>query len=536
MDDKVLYDLFEESVNVTSESIDDNRIYSASYAESLVINDHIETGSEANDLLKNGILIETREGVKLLSLTDALSSGLNLSVEDIHNVATQLLSNQPSGLLDVQPKPLESISEVADEIVSHPILLEDFGHHFLVNDGIRKNVTDLKKKTRNVSSTITSGDSVTQASSPLAEAFKNAFCDDAGLKQEVKNEASRSRNVNIPYSPEAYVDVILNENVNNENQQSYAVDKFSENPPLNILTPEESVSESSSAIVGVSESANSDSSVQSCHDKVRRKGGWPKGRKRKPELYENRPPKAPATGYVFYLNEKRKLHKNVPFPEVTKLLGNEWSNLSLEEKRAYLECAEVDKRRYREELRAYRKSEAYQSYLRRKRLKSLQANGTEESDVELTDEEDNEELYCRVCDQWFVTLHNKKEHLHGRQHFQNISQFQANCRDGRVSSLDESSLDGSPVDKSWKASSSNEASTMSDAIVTVFQLQADREKEIQYLKQRLKNQVNQYLNFNRIIKQLELEEHRLNRELDKQKRFKQETERKISKLWEVLNV
>jgi hypothetical protein len=32
-----------------------------------------------------------------------------------------------------------------------------------------------------------------------------------------------------------------------------------------------------------------------------------------------RPPKAPATGYVLYLNEKRKQYKDVPFPEVKKL-------------------------------------------------------------------------------------------------------------------------------------------------------------------------------------------------------------------------
>lgn len=50
---------------------------------------------------------------------------------------------------------------------------------------------------------------------------------------------------------------------------------------------------------------------------VKRKGGWPKGRKRKPEL-EHRAPKAPATGYVLYLNEKRKLleYKDMAFTEV----------------------------------------------------------------------------------------------------------------------------------------------------------------------------------------------------------------------------
>ena len=56
--------------------------------------------------------------------------------------------------------------------------------------------------------------------------------------------------------------------------------------------------------------------------------------------------------------------------QVTKLLGNEWSKLSIDDKRIYLERAEVEKKRYREELKAYRQSEAYQSYLNRKRTKS----------------------------------------------------------------------------------------------------------------------------------------------------------------------
>jgi len=56
--------------------------------------------------------------------------------------------------------------------------------------------------------------------------------------------------------------------------------------------------------------------------------------------------------------------------QVTKLLGGEWSRLSLEEKRIYLERAEVEKKRYREELKAYRQSDAYQSYLNKKRTKS----------------------------------------------------------------------------------------------------------------------------------------------------------------------
>lgn len=69
-------------------------------------------------------------------------------------------------------------------------------------------------------------------------------------------------------------------------------------------------------------------------------------------------------------------------------------------------------------------------------------------------EEDNEELYCRTCDQWFHNLHNKREHLQGRQHIQSVAgaikqelaQDADNCArtastTSFSASLDESSLD-----------------------------------------------------------------------------------------------
>lgn len=55
---------------------------------------------------------------------------------------------------------------------------------------------------------------------------------------------------------------------------------------------------------------------------VRRKGGWPKGKKRKikPEVTG---PRAPVTGYVLYATDRRKeikqLHPELGFTEVTKI-------------------------------------------------------------------------------------------------------------------------------------------------------------------------------------------------------------------------
>ncbi|KAM4050978.1 SWI/SNF-related matrix-associated actin-dependent regulator of chromatin subfamily E member 1-related isoform 2-T5 [Anomaloglossus baeobatrachus] len=65
-----------------------------------------------------------------------------------------------------------------------------------------------------------------------------------------------------------------------------------------------------------------------------KKRGWPKGKKRKKVLPNG--PKAPVTGYVRFLNERREQirtqHPDLPFPEITKMLGAEWSTLPTHEK------------------------------------------------------------------------------------------------------------------------------------------------------------------------------------------------------------
>ncbi|XP_015741912.1 SWI/SNF-related matrix-associated actin-dependent regulator of chromatin subfamily E member 1-related [Coturnix japonica] len=86
-----------------------------------------------------------------------------------------------------------------------------------------------------------------------------------------------------------------------------------------------------------------------------KKRGWPKGKKRKKILPNG--PKAPVTGYVRFLNERREQirtqHPDLPFPEITKMLGAEWSKLQLSEKQRYLDEAEREKQQYMKELREY---------------------------------------------------------------------------------------------------------------------------------------------------------------------------------------
>ncbi|KAG7461944.1 hypothetical protein MATL_G00196410 [Megalops atlanticus] len=167
----------------------------------------------------------------------------------------------------------------------------------------------------------------------------------------------------------------------------------------------------------------------------KRKGGWPKGKKRKPQR-EFSAPRAPTTGYVIFVNERKVQLKaenpDLPFTEITKMLGIQWSQLSLEEKQRFNNEAEKDKQRYIRELMAYQNTEAYRDFLRRKALsKAKDFCGIECDDAELENEaltlchmdgDENSDLYCRTCNQYFSSLHNKKEHLLGKQHLLTLTE------------------------------------------------------------------------------------------------------------------
>ncbi|XP_054265483.1 uncharacterized protein LOC128988311 [Macrosteles quadrilineatus] len=437
----------------------------------------IETTTDANDVLQNGIIIETSKGLEWLSLTDALTSGvggLNLSVEDFHNVAAQLLHSRTTAVRKNVPSSTLNLSNLEKNVLMSADNLKSIQCFSRINSKL---------------------ESISEAGENLEEA-----------KVEVFKPASISKGLNVLPN-----------------------DKNLLKKKIKILS-----SSDSSLTVSESTGTNSDSSVHSAPpiQQVKRKGGWPKGRKRKPEL-ANRPPKAPCTGYVYYLNEKRKLpeFRKLPFPEVTKILGNEWSNLSLENKKEYLEKAEVDKKRYREELKVYRNSETYKSYLKRRRIKSCKTNGTEESDVtDATDEiddEDNEELYCRSCDQWFTTLHNKKEHLYGKQHFQAISQNASNSF-----SLDESSLDGTSHKKS-RAAANPDLPSIPDAMAHFFSNVAEREREIRILREREKSLVARNMKISKGLQELKQAQVKLQNISSRLKAEHESIERAICDLLEV---
>ncbi|KAK6621641.1 hypothetical protein RUM44_001448 [Polyplax serrata] len=479
----------------------------------------------AKELLKNGILVETNKGLVCMSLNDALNNGVgghSLSVEDFQTVATQLLFQE-------EPKMTEENESSA--------LWIDRGESQVPNKifkQVKKNVAMQSEPSRvsdgfsNLNTLSDSGVSLEEFKdidesvlgfSPTEYTFPdkmprqqqdvNLVGDNKILIEfdvgttEIENKATksalnnRSLIVNNRIQPVISVKKIVR-NRTNHNLESVLINS-NNSVKNNVLFNESCIS--------CEENSDNSEVAAAVIDKLenktsKKRGGWPKGRKRKPEVkYEIRPPKAPATGYVIFLNKRRKEYRDLPFTEVTKLLGNEWSKLSLQEKKVYLDQAEIEKKRYREELRLYRQSDAYQAYLHKKRLKRLQGNGTEESDMDATDEiddEDNEELYCRSCDQWFHSLHNKKEHLYGRQHLQSIAGKHTKLSDPdwcnpnmSSTSLDESSLDGSSYLKGVKEHCCNKdipyskSLNMDDAIVQFMAANKEREEEHKILKKKL---------------------------------------------------
>lgn len=91
-------------------------------------------------------------------------------------------------------------------------------------------------------------------------------------------------------------------------------------------------------------------------------------------------------------------------------------------------------------------------------------------------DEDNEELYCRTCDQWFHNLHNKREHLQGRQHVQAVV---GDMRSEFGISLDKSSLDAAPVAAAAGSNSrNNEGMSVSECMANLISTVASKLKYI----------------------------------------------------------
>lgn len=88
--------------------------------------------------------------------------------------------------------------------------------------------------------------------------------------------------------------------------------------------------------------------------------GKPVVQRKRKKIKDANAPKHPLTGYVRYINEfreeRRLKNPNLSSVEITKMLAEEWSHLSDEVKKPFLEAAEADRLRYHREVSEYKKN------------------------------------------------------------------------------------------------------------------------------------------------------------------------------------
>ncbi|KAL3277526.1 hypothetical protein HHI36_012871 [Cryptolaemus montrouzieri] len=472
--------------------------------------------NEANNVLQNGILVETDSGLLCVPLNEALLSDLNLSVEALHNVASQLILQEDNKV-------------VLPNNSRERIHLRTFNFNF-DSDGFSSECSDISSSSAPITPSVFSVTSLPDDAKTISKSSKVKGDADKDI-----NYKSISVNPRIITCKPAIVDSKSLKHVEITLVPTHSSSDISANS--NVSDSDTSVANFSSPSIiipcsktkSICPTTNETKTVSP----IKRRGGWPKGRKRKPELL-NLPPKAPATGYNLYLNEQRKLYKDssLAFHEITKIIGNKWSSLTLEEKKPYLARAEEDKKRYREELHKYRQSDAYRAYLNKKRKNRLQNNILSESDMDATDEideEDNEELYCRTCDQWFHNLHNKREHLQGRQHTQSVAGDMKKELGGIVT------LNSQFTENHDKKNEQPELEIgcVSDSISQLVAIVAKREKEIKSLKCRLdESQLSQKALWQQLCSLTE-RETKLKKDLQGLKKKEQDMEIQVFHLWKV---
>ncbi|XP_061191077.1 high mobility group protein 20A-like [Saccostrea echinata] len=125
----------------------------------------------------------------------------------------------------------------------------------------------------------------------------------------------------------------------------------------------------------------------------KKKGGWPKGKKRK-KMRDSNAPKPALNGYLHFLNERREIlrreNPTMAFAEMIRVLGAEWTKLPQHEKQRFLDEAEKDKERYNREMEAYQKTEAYKLFKsqKEKKMREMEAQG---SSLELMGERDEDD-------------------------------------------------------------------------------------------------------------------------------------------------
>ncbi|XP_045189094.2 high mobility group protein 20A-like [Mercenaria mercenaria] len=292
--------------------------------------------------------------------------------------------------------------------------------------------------------------------------------------------------------------------------------------PANIFQDADSTSELQTSI------SVADSNTEGDAQPKKRKGlgGWPKGKKRKPTP-DVTVPRKPMTGYVIFASQRRQEIKvtnpELAFPEVTKQMGQEWSHMREDDKQRYLKLAQEDKQRYINEMQDFQKSVQFQTYLKNKRRNNdLDSCLTDDGKglIDLEEEEDLDELYCKVCNQYFISAHNKKEHMFGRQHLQNITNeiIQAEQLILASDSIDPTL---SITEKSTESENSRKDSSLdiNEFIQDFMSKNKDRDKEIRLLRKSHKTSLEDNFEMSKQVKELEEYESKLDQDLGSLKAY-----------------
>ncbi|XP_059485979.1 high mobility group protein 20A-like [Neocloeon triangulifer] len=109
-------------------------------------------------------------------------------------------------------------------------------------------------------------------------------------------------------------------------------------------------------------------------------------KKKRRRLKDAAAPKHPISGYFRFMNDHRDRIKaenpKANFTMITKILAAEWSKMGPADKQQYLEAAEQDKERYSKELEAYKQTDVYKMFAKKKKERKL-ANKNNPAAVEV---------------------------------------------------------------------------------------------------------------------------------------------------------
>jgi len=104
-------------------------------------------------------------------------------------------------------------------------------------------------------------------------------------------------------------------------------------------------------------------------------------------------PKRPMTAYFIFLGDFREKMKNrgVDHKEILRLAGEEWRNMSAEQKKPYEKRSVEAGKKYELEMAEYRKNEGKAAAAAAAAAQKQQDNGADDDDEDEDDEEDDED-------------------------------------------------------------------------------------------------------------------------------------------------